>query len=196
MKVLVVYCHPSKTSFTHRVKEEFVKGLQYANHEYDISDLYEMSFNEVLSEEEYLREAYYKSEIPVAEDVLIEQKKVQEADAIAFIYPVFWTEAPAKLVGWFDRVWTCGFAYNPEPQMKIFKKAIFIAIAGKTLQTLEETGEKEAMETVMLGDRVRHRAKEKKMVILDEMTHWNEEAYRNSKINQHLQDVYELGRGF
>ncbi|QEH68006.1 NAD(P)H-dependent oxidoreductase [Cellulosilyticum sp. ST5] len=196
MKVLVVYCHPSKTSFTHKVKEEFVKGLQYANHEYDISDLYEMSFNEVLSEEEYLREAYYKSEIPVAEDVLIEQKKVQEADAIAFIYPVFWTEAPAKLVGWFDRVWTCGFAYNPEPQMKILKKAIFIAIAGKTLQTLEETGEKEAMETVMLGDRVRHRAKEKKMVILDEMTHWNEEAYRNSKINQHLQDVYELGRGF
>ena len=196
MKVLVVYCHPSKTSFTHKVKEEFVKGLQYANHEYDISDLYEMSFNEVLSEEEYLREAYYKSEIPVAEDVLIEQKKVQEADAIAFIYPVFWTEAPAKLVGWFDRVWTCGFAYNPEPQMKILKKAIFIAIAGKTLQTLEETGEKEAMETVMLGDRVKHRAKEKKMVILDEMTHWNEEAYRNSKINQHLQDVYELGRGF
>lgn len=33
---------------------------------------------------------------------LIEQEKIQNSDAIVFIYPIFWTEAPAKLVGWFD----------------------------------------------------------------------------------------------
>ena len=38
----------------------------------------------------------------------------------AFIYPVFWTEAPAKLVGWFDRVWSYGLAYG-EKTMNMLK---------------------------------------------------------------------------
>ena len=92
MKVFVVYCHPSETSFTYIAKEEFLKGLHDANHEYVVSDLYKMNFNSELSETEYLREAFYKDEILVAEDVLEEQIKIQESDAIAFLYPVFWTE--------------------------------------------------------------------------------------------------------
>nr|WP_314465430.1 NAD(P)H-dependent oxidoreductase [uncultured Clostridium sp.] len=111
MKVFVVYCHPSKKSFTHDIKQEFLKALNDANHEFIVSDLYEMNFNEEISEDEYEREAYYRTEIPVADDVIEEQRKIQESDAIVFIYPVFWTEAPAKLVGWFDRIWASGFAY-------------------------------------------------------------------------------------
>lgn len=107
---------------------------------------------------------------------MIEQEKIQNSDAIVFIYPVFWTEAPAKLVGWFDRIWTTGFAYNPNPTMKVLEKALFIVCAGKSMKSLIETGEKSAMETVMLGDRIRNRAKEKEMVIFDSITHWNEEA--------------------
>ena len=30
MKVLVVYCHPSKNSFTHTIKESFIRGLEDA----------------------------------------------------------------------------------------------------------------------------------------------------------------------
>lgn len=77
-----------------------------------------------------------------SKDVLLEQEKIQNSDAIVFIYPVFWTEAPAKLVGWFDRVWTTGFAYNPNPAMKVLEKALFIVCAGKSIQALIETGEK------------------------------------------------------
>ncbi len=133
MKVFVVYCHPSEKSFTYIAKEEFLRGLQDANHEYVVSDLYKMNFNSELSETEYLREAFYKDDILVAKDVLEEQRKVQESDAIVFLYPVFWTEAPAKLVGWFDRVWSSGFAYAPNPKMKVLKKALFIVSAGKTI---------------------------------------------------------------
>ena len=50
-----------------------------------------------------------------------------------FIYPIFWTEAPAKLVGWFDRIWTTGFAYKPDPTMKVLEKALFIVCAGKSM---------------------------------------------------------------
>lgn len=195
MKVFVIYCHPSNSSFTYQVYDNFVKGLKEAGHDVVISDLYKMNFKTDLSEEEYLKETYYKAEIPVAEDVGLEQEKTQSSDAIAFIYPVFWTEAPAKLVGWFDRVWTTGFAYNPNPQMKVLDKALFIACAGKSLQSLTETGEKDAMETVMLGDRIRTRAKQKEMVILDNITRWNNEL-RESTMPGHLEKAYSLGLNF
>jgi putative NADPH-quinone reductase len=39
MKVFIVYCHPSKNSFTYEVKEAFIKGLESAGHSYEISDL-------------------------------------------------------------------------------------------------------------------------------------------------------------
>lgn len=195
MKVFVVYCHPSRNSFTYKVKEEFLRGLKDANHEFVVSDLYQMNFKGDISEEEYEREAFYRTEIPVADDVLEEQRKIQESDGIVFIYPVFWTEAPAKLVGWFNRVWTTGFAYDPNPQIKVLKKALFILSAGNTLKTLEETGEANAMRTVMLGDRIRNRAIEKEMIIFDGTSHWDEEL-RENKIREHLKTAYKLGLYF
>lgn len=195
MNVFVVYCHPSKKSFTYEVYDNFLSGLKEAGHEIITSDLYEMNFRTDISEEEYLKETFYKADVPVAEDVRVEQKKIQTSDAIVFIYPVFWTEAPAKLVGWFDRVWTTGFAYNPEPQMKILEKVLVIACAGKSMQTLNETGESIAMETVMLGDRIRNRAKKKEMVILDNVTHWDEELRENT-VPKHLSEAYSMGVNF
>ena len=57
MKVLVVYCHPSKNSFTHTIKESFIRGLEDAGHSYEVSDLYAQGFNPVMSESEYIRES-------------------------------------------------------------------------------------------------------------------------------------------
>ena len=195
MKVLVVYCHPCQNSFTHRVYEHFIDGLKKSGHEIILSDLYKMNFQTDLTEKEYLRETYYRTDLSLPQDVVAEQKKIQNSDAIVFIYPVFWTEAPAKLVGWFDRVWTTGFAYSPEPTMKTLEKALFIACAGKSTASLTETGEKQAMETVMLGDRIRNRAKEKKMIIFDDITHWNEKL-RKEKEPLHLAEAFNLGVEF
>lgn len=194
MRVLVVYCHPSRTSFTHKVKERFCEGLADAGHEIVMSDLYDMDFRTDLTEEEFLRETYYRADLPIPEDVRTEQEKIESCNGIAFIYPVFWTEAPAKLVGWFDRVWTAGYAYA-DCTMKQLDKALFIACAGKTLQSLEETGNKKAMETVMLGDRINQRAKEKRMIFLDGISHYDEELLQRMEA-QHLETAYQSGRTF
>lgn len=193
MHVFIVYCHPSRQSLTFEVRNEFIRGLADAGNTYEMSDLYAMGFGAEFSEREYLRDAFYNEGGAVGEDVLAEQRKIESADAIAFIYPVFWTEAPAKLVGWFDRVWTCGYAYGPRRSMKLLKKALVIAVAGKSLEALRETGEAQAMATVMLGDRIRDRAEEKQMVILDGTTRSDMEQ-RDSKAPLHLKQAYELGR--
>lgn len=157
MKILIVYCHPSNNSLTKKVSESFIKGVIESGNEYELSDLYEMKFNSTLSEKEYLRESNYLSTSDLSEDVLIEQKKVNNCDAITFIYPLFWTDTPAVLKGWFDRVWTYGFAYGNK-SMKTLKKALVICIAGHTIDNLEKFGFFHSIKNIMIGDRIKDRA--------------------------------------
>ena len=45
-------------------------------------------------------------------DVLIQQKKVAEADVLVFITQVIWMHFPAIMKGWMERVFSYGFAYR------------------------------------------------------------------------------------
>ncbi len=190
MKVFIVYCHPSEDSFTKHMCDAFIKGVTDAGNDYVISDLYKMNFDPVMKEQEYLRDAYYRTEPEPAEDVLAEQAKINAADAIAFIYPVFWTEAPAMLVGWFDRVWTYGFAYGNKT-MKVLDKAIILCSAGNPIERLEETGLLDSMKKVMLGDRLIDRVKKMDFIVFDSTS--REFELRNQNWDKNLQKAYEIG---
>lgn len=48
-------------------------------------------------------------------DVLAQQRKVANADALAFIAPVYFVGFPAMLKGWIERVFTLGFAFGLTP---------------------------------------------------------------------------------
>ncbi len=189
MHIFIVYAHPSEDSFTRAARDEFIRGLENAGYTYEISDLYKMEFKTDMSEQEYYREANYRQDIALADDVREEQGKINRADAIVFIYPVFWTEAPAKLVGWFDRVWTYGFAYG-ERTMKKLSKAIVICITGHSSEKLQEYGHLKSMQTVMLGDRLFDRVGESRMIVLDGMTRLDPERRANN-LEKHLRTVYE-----
>jgi NAD(P)H dehydrogenase (quinone) len=133
-----------------------------------------------MSESEYFREANYRNDLPIADDIRKEQEKINRCDALVFIYPIFWTEAPSKLVGWFDRVWTYGFAYG-ERTMKKLKKALFICIAGRSYDDLKQSGHLDAMKKVMLGDRIFDRVYESNMIIFDGMTRENSEQREHNR---------------
>jgi NAD(P)H dehydrogenase (quinone) len=49
-------------------------------------------------------------------DVAAQQELVAWADGLAFIAPVIWMGFPAILKGWFERVFTLGFAYDLRPE--------------------------------------------------------------------------------
>ena len=191
MKVFIVYCHPSNDSFTREVKDSFISGLEKAGHSYIISDLYKMNFTADISEDEYKREAYYRRELPVPQDVMAEHEKINASEAIVFIYPVFWTEAPAKLKGWFDRVWTFGFAYGENRTMKQLEKGLVLCVAGNTLEYFVQTGLGDAMKKVMLQDRFFDRVKIKEMIILDAAS--RELAERELNREKHLKLAFQAG---
>ena len=173
--------------------DAFIKGITDSGNEFILSDLYEMDFDPVMTEKEYLRDAYYRNTPDIAADVLKEQEKINSADAIAFIYPVFWTEAPAMLVGWFDRVWSYGFAYG-DKTMKMLDKAIILCSAGNPTKRLEEFGLLDSMKKVMLGDRLFGRVKESKFVVFDNTSRENDLREKNWDAN--LKKAYELGKNF
>jgi NAD(P)H dehydrogenase (quinone) len=192
MKVFIVYAHPSEDSFTRNARDCFIKGLEESGHSYTLSDLYKMDFHTDMTETEYLREANYNEEMPLPDDVILEQSKINSSDAIVFIYPVFWTEAPAKLVGWFNRVWTYGFAYGNR-SMKQLEKALVICVAGHGIYHLKEYGHYDAMKTVMLGDRIFDRAKIKDFIVLDAMSKYANEA-REANWDRNLEIAFKAGR--
>ncbi|MDR1971592.1 MAG: NAD(P)H-dependent oxidoreductase [Treponema sp.] len=194
MRVFIVYAHPSEDSFTRQVRDRFIAGLESAGHSYTLSDLYQMNFRSDMDEAEYRREAYYRLDAPVPEDVVREQEKINSSDAIVFIYPVFWSDVPAKLKGWFDRVWTYGFAYGLQKDgrraMKQLEKGLVICSAGNTLDYFRRTGILESMEKVMLGDRLFDRVKTKELVILEATS--RELPGREANWDQHLDRVFSL----
>ncbi|MCR5649557.1 MAG: NAD(P)H-dependent oxidoreductase [Lachnospiraceae bacterium] len=192
MKAFVVYCHPSENSFTKSMCDAFVKGVEDSGNEIIMSDLYKMDFKSDMTEEEYLRDANYRNTPDVSDDVRVEQEKINSADAIVFIYPVFWTEAPAKLVGWFDRVWSYGFAYG-EKTMKVLDKAMILCSAGNPIKRLEEFGLLDSMKRVMLGDRLFGRARQMEFIVFDNTSRENELREKNWDMN--IQRAYETGKG-
>jgi NAD(P)H dehydrogenase (quinone) len=193
MKVFIVYCHPSDDSFTKNMCDSFIKGIIDSGNEYIISDLYRMEFDPNMTEKEYLRDAYYRTTPDIADDVQAEQKKINSADAIAFIYPVFWTEAPAKLVGWFDRVWSYGFAYG-DKTMKLLDKAIILCSAGNSIEHLKQFGLLDSMKNVMLGDRLFGRVKKSEFIVFDCTSRENE--LRNINWDKNIKKAYEKGYEF
>ncbi len=191
MKALIVYCHPSENSFTRHVRDAVIRGIEDSGNETVVSDLYKMNFRTDMSEAEYLRDAFYRNTPDLAEDVLAEQRKINAADAIVFVYPVFWSEAPAKLVGWFDRVWSYGFAYG-EKTMKTLDKGLILCSAGNPIDRLEQIGILDSMKKVMFGDRLFGRVRQAEFVVLDNTSRENE--LRDINWDRHLKTAYEKGR--
>ena len=193
MKILIIYAHPSKGSFTYQVLQEFSKGLVEAGHQIELSDLYAIGFKTDLSEAEYFREGFANTNLPIPSDVQKEHSKLRRADAVCFIYPVWWSDCPAKLKGWFERVNTVGHAYSntEEPrEMLTTGHALVLCTAGHPNELLEKNGIAESMRKIMLDDRLGNRFSKRKMVILGGTS--DDEAIKEA----HLSHVFQIGKNF
>ena len=157
-----------------------------------MSDLYEMEFQTDMTAEEYRREGVVDTNIALPADVANEHQKINRADCLAFIYPVWWSDCPAKLKGWFDRVYTVGFAYAYTPgsplKMKTVPKGVVVCTAGHPNEFLKEIGIAESMRNVMIDDRLGKRFASTQLYILGGMTQPNIHREPN------LTKAYEIGR--
>lgn len=171
MKVLIIYCHPSEKSYTFDILKQLKQSLEKENLAYEVSDLYAMGFRSDMDAEEYEREGLGNFELPIPNDVKEQQQKIEESDCLIFLYPVWWSDCPAKLKGWFDRVYSVGYAYGQSASdktamMQTVKLGMAICTAGHPNEFLEEIGIAESMRNVMIDDRLGQRFANKEMIIL------------------------------
>jgi NAD(P)H dehydrogenase (quinone) len=131
MRILIVLAHPKPDSFNAAVCAALCRGLQAAEHEIDVADLYAEGFNPVLHGAELGTVDHAR----LPRDVKCYQRRIRKADALAFVFPVWWFGAPAILKGFVDRVLSEGFAFRIESTGKVsgllgHKKALVISTAG------------------------------------------------------------------
>ncbi len=144
MNVLVVYAHPNPESFNHAILQTLTHKLRTQGHEVRVRDLYADPFDPVLSAEDLGAAAAGR---PLPEDVRREQEAVAWADVLVFVYPLWWFDRPAVLKGWFDRVFTNGFAFRFDEQgiegLLKGKRAFVLVTAGGREQDFEAIGARE-----------------------------------------------------
>ncbi|MFB7305161.1 NAD(P)H-dependent oxidoreductase [Heyndrickxia sporothermodurans] len=108
MQTLVIYSHPNTNSLNHAILENVMKGLTETNRKFEIIDLYKEKFDPILVIDENNRRRDLIND-PYTEKY---RKKIEQADTLIFIYPIWWYGVPAILKGFFDRVFVSGFAFR------------------------------------------------------------------------------------
>ncbi|MDR2271928.1 MAG: NAD(P)H-dependent oxidoreductase [Sphingobacterium sp.] len=169
MNILIVYSHPSNISYTFQIRKQLENMFLAKNWHVEVSDLYANNFQSNMTAEEYLREGFANTILPIPNEILEEHRKIENADCIIFLYPVWWSDCPAMMKGWFDRVYSVGYAYGQKaglPKMKMVPYGAVICTAGHPNEFLSEIGIAQSMETTMLADRLGKRFEKKEMIIL------------------------------
>jgi NAD(P)H dehydrogenase (quinone) len=110
MHVLIVLAHPDHHSYTAAGAGSLRQGIEDAGagNSAELADLHREGFDPRFTAAD--RAHYLGGPLPA--DIAVEHARVDRADALAFVYPVYWWSYPALLKGWIDRVLTGGWAYS------------------------------------------------------------------------------------
>jgi NAD(P)H dehydrogenase (quinone) len=113
MKVVIVFNHPYEGSYGNAILGSVTKGLQKANHEIDLMHLDNDGFNPVMSKQDLKAFVEHKAVDP---QVIDYQKRLENADHLIFIFPIWWDLMPAMTKGFVDRVLSPGVVYEHHPR--------------------------------------------------------------------------------
>lgn len=149
MHALIVVAHPDPASLSHGIATRIASGLTAtgAGHTYDIADLFAEGFNPTFGPGDL---AVHRSRAAPPADVAAEQARIDRADALVLVYPVYWWSMPALMKGWIDRVFSNGWAFDFSPGAPLVKKLRgrrihLVGIAGADAGTYRRHGYQAAM---------------------------------------------------
>lgn len=151
MHALIVVSHPNPGSFTHAIAGEVARGIAAsgAGHTHEVADLAAEGFDPRFTASDH---ALHLQDSTPADDVASEHARLDRADALVLVYPVYWWSFPGMLKGWIDRVFTNGWAYEESAGGKLVRKlqrldVHLVANAGATTRTYARHGYFGAMKT-------------------------------------------------
>lgn len=148
MHTLIVVSHPDSQSLTHMIAGQLAEGITAAGGSVDIADLAAEGFDPRFTLNDV---AAFRQQEPVTPDIIAEQKRIDGADTLVLVYPIYWWSMPAQLKGWIDRVFTHGWAYEDDEGRLVKKlqrlKVHLVAIGAGDMRTYARHGYFAAMRT-------------------------------------------------
>jgi NAD(P)H dehydrogenase (quinone) len=111
MQILIVQAQPDGKSLTAAVTNALRRGATAAGHSIEVADLGAEGFDPCEPQPDL---DCYHGIGPAPLDVTREQARIDRADALVLVFPIYWWSMPGILKGWVDRVFINGWAFRYE----------------------------------------------------------------------------------
>jgi len=134
MRTGIIFNHPYEGSFCNAVLDAVTTGLTKAQHEVDLIHLDKDGFNPVMTAADLKA---FKDRSPVDPQVIEYKQRLDKADHLIFIFPIWWELMPALTKGFIDKVIFPGVAYDYT--QRGFMKPLFKSVKSVTVITTMNT---------------------------------------------------------
>ncbi|MEQ4923680.1 NAD(P)H-dependent oxidoreductase [Proteus hauseri] len=154
MNLLTIFAHPIRNSYPAAVMDAFHKPFTENGFNIDLLNLYDENFDPRFTQDDHAH--FWGGDLP--EEIAAMHHRIEKADRLAFVYPIYWWGMPAIMKGWIERVFTGGWAYQygkgvedrgAKPLKSLLQNipTILIGIGGSSDKTYEKYGYLDAMRT-------------------------------------------------
>jgi putative NADPH-quinone reductase len=104
-KILVINGHPNPASLNHALAEAYIAGATESGAQVEYLQIGKLAFNPNL-------QYGYQQRTELEPDLVDAWKKIQWADHLVWIHPVWWGGLPALMKGFIDRLFLPGMAFR------------------------------------------------------------------------------------
>lgn len=108
MHLMTVFSHPLTNSYPAAIMDQFQTPFRRTGHSIDVLDLHRENFDPRFSLADH--DHFWGG--PVPDGIADMHRRVEAADRLALVFPVYWWTMPALMKGWIERVFTPGWAYQ------------------------------------------------------------------------------------
>jgi NAD(P)H dehydrogenase (quinone) len=103
-KILIINGHPNKDSLNFALADAYKNGVAQTDAEIQEIVIRDLQFNPNL-------QFGYQKRTELEQDLLAAWEKINWAEHIVIIFPIWWGGMPAMMKGFFDRLFLPGFAF-------------------------------------------------------------------------------------
>lgn len=134
---LVVWAHPRTDSLTAAVTADVIEELTAQGFEVDELDLHREGVDPIVWEAD--EPDWNDLDKQYTPEVMELAARTTGADAVVFVFPVWWYSVPAIMKGYIDRVWNNGLFYGGGRRSGI-AAARWIGLAGESAEAFRKRG--------------------------------------------------------
>lgn len=150
---LIVTAHPVENSLSNTLAARIAARLREQGTQVEIADLHAEAFTPAMLRPDL--DLYHGDASALPADIRREQQRVERADMLVFVFPIYWWSVPGLLKGWFDRVLTLNWAYKVAEDGRIVGNlrdvpVRLVATAGSDLKGFDKHGYSTAIRTQLV----------------------------------------------